>query len=93
MTGSVDYLLAMLGRTHALADGLTVYLLKSYLVVMLMTMYASTDLFRNMMLRSGTARIRNTLGAISPVSMVIVLIICTALIAYTGSSEMQIIKL
>lgn len=93
VTGSVDYLLAMLGRTHALADGLTVYLLKSYLVVMLMTMYASTDLFRNMMLRSGTARIRNTLGAISPVSMVIVLIICTALIAYTGSSEMQIIKL
>lgn len=93
VSDSLEYVLAMLGSNHALADGLTVYLLKSYLVVMLMTMYASTDLFRNMMLRSEITRIRTTLRAISPVSMVIVLIICTALIAYTGSSGMLIMQL
>lgn len=90
---SVRYLFAMIGGSGSIADGQSFYLLKSYIALLLITMYASTDLFRNMMIRSGKGRLKNVLAVASPVIVTVVLIICTALISYSGSSEMFLMKL
>lgn len=90
---SLEYLLAMIGANRFLADGLTLYLLRSYLVVLLITMYASTDLFRNMMIRSGRTRFGAVTAAAAPVISLILLVVCTALMAYKGGSEMIIFRL
>ena len=90
---SVKYLLAMLGGNGVIADAKFFYLLKSYIVLLLITMYASTSLFRNMMVRSGKVKIHNIIAVASPLIAVATLIICTALISYSGSSDMLLIYL
>ncbi|SEH62611.1 alginate O-acetyltransferase complex protein AlgI [Ruminococcus flavefaciens] len=90
---SVKYLLAMLGGNGMIADAKFFYLVKSYIVLILITMYASTSLFRNMMIRSGKAKIRSIIAVASPLIAVATLIICTALISYSGSSDMLLIYL
>ena len=90
---SLRYLLIMIGGGSGFADTFSLYLLKSYIVVLLITMYASTDLFRNMLMRSGKNRIRTAATIVSPFVVVGLLIVCTALISYGGSSEMLLIKL
>lgn len=87
------YLLAMIGGNRSLTDDLTLYLLRSYLVVLLVTMYASTDLFRNMLLRSRRLLLRKVFMAATPAVMVLLLAICTALISSSGSSEMLLLRL
>ncbi|MBP5378200.1 MAG: hypothetical protein J6Y64_01505, partial [Ruminococcus sp.] len=47
------YLIAMLCGNGVIADGQAFYLLKSYIVMLLASIYAASDLFRNMMTRSG----------------------------------------
>lgn len=90
---SMKYLLAMIGGNGALADSQAFYLLKTYIVLILLAMYASTDLFRNMMMRSGKKKIKNFVTVVSPLIVLSVLVICTVLISYSGSSEMLIMKL
>jgi alginate O-acetyltransferase complex protein AlgI len=90
---SAKYLLAMIGGNGVLADTQFFYLVKSYIVLLLITMYASTNLFRNMMLRSGKGKIRTAIAIASPFIAAAVLIICTALISYSGSSDMLLINL
>ena len=87
------YLLAMIGGNRSLTDDITLYLLRSYLVVLLVTMYASTDLFRNMLLRSRRALLRKIFSALTPVVMVALLAVCTALISSSGSSDMLLLRL
>ena len=90
---SVRYLFAMIGGNGALADSQAFYLLKSYIVLILLAMYASTDLFRNMMSRAGKTKIKTAVTVVSPIIVLALLIICTALISYSGSSEMLLMKL
>ena len=90
---SVRYLFAMIGGNGVIADAQAFYLFKSYIVLLLVTMYASTDLFRNLMTRSGRNRFKTAVMVVSPVLVLAVLIICTALISYSGSSEMLLMKL
>ena len=90
---SVKYLFAMIGGNGVLADTQFFYLVKSYIVLLLITMYASTSLFRNMMIRSGKARIKTAIAVASPFIAAAALIICTALISYSGSSGMLLINL
>ena len=90
---SFRYIFAMLGGNHALADMQTLYLMKSYLVLLIIMMYASTDLFRNILIRSGRSRIKAVINAAAPAVGLLVLIICTALIAYSGSSDMILLRL
>ena len=56
-------------------------------------MYAATDLFRNMMMRSGKNPVRTAVTAASPVIVLGLLILCTALISYDGSSGMILMRL
>ena len=63
------------------------------IVLILLAMYASTDLFRNLMVRTGKSKIKVCLTLVSPLMVIILLIICTALISYSGSSETLLMKL
>ena len=93
VSDGLAYLLAMIGGNRSLTDGLTVYLLRSYLVVLLVTMYASTDLFRNMLVRSRKQLLRKLFSALTPAVMVLLLAVCTALMSSSGSSCMQLLRL
>ncbi len=93
MLDSARYLLVMFGGNRLFADSISVYFFKSYIVVLLISMYASTDLFRNMILRSGKSKLKTAFSAISPVIAAFLLIVCTALISYSGFSDMILLKL
>ncbi|MDE6781631.1 MAG: hypothetical protein K2J40_09255 [Ruminococcus sp.] len=93
ITQSVNYLLVMLGGNSIFADSVTLYLLKYYIIMLLICMYFSTSLFRNLLMRPQKNCLKNIISAISPVITVILLVICTILISYTGSSETFILKL
>lgn len=90
---SCRYLVAMISGNGAIADTQAFYLLKSYVVLLLVTMYAATDLLRNVMTRSEKSRIKSFLTAVTPLVVLAGLIVCTALLSYSGSSDMLIIKL
>ncbi|MDE5556579.1 MAG: hypothetical protein K2J32_02620 [Ruminococcus sp.] len=90
---SLNYLLVLLGGNKIFADSLTLYLLKYYIVLMLICTYCSTSLFRNMVMRSGKSRIKSVIALLSPVVTLVMLALCTALISYMGSSELYLISL
>ena len=93
LAGAIRYLGAMIGGNRILADSLTVYLLRSYVIVVLVSVYAATDLFRNMLLRSGKHRVITLLSAAAPAIVTVMLLVCTACIAYSGISEPLPIRL
>lgn len=84
---SVNYLLVLLGGSKMFADSMTLYIFKYYIVFLLIFIYCTTSLFRNMIMRSGNDYIIKAIAVISPVVTILMLILCTALISYTGSSE------
>lgn len=90
---ALRYILAMIGGNRLLFDDLAIYLLRSYLVVLLITMYASADLFRNMLLRTGKTRIKSIIYAAAPIVLTLLLAVCTALLTYTGSTGNMLIRL
>lgn len=87
------YLLVMLSGNGVIADSQAFYLLKSYIVMLLAAIYAASDLFRNLMTRSGKKKVKAVINAVSTLVVLAALIICTALLSYSGSSEMLIMKL
>lgn len=90
---SLKYFFAMVGGNRIVADSHSLYLLKSYILILLISMYASTNLFRNLMLRSGRIRVRNIVTVMSPLAVLSVMILCTILISYRGSSEIILLQM
>lgn len=90
---SFEYLFTMFGRSGILVDELSFYLLKSYIVLILAAVYASTSLFRNMIVRAEKTGMRSVIDIITPVFMLVLLMLCTAFISYGGSSDMILIRL
>lgn len=84
---------AMVGGSGILADSMTAYLLRSYAVVLIATVYASTDLFRNTIIRAKNSRLSWTLSFLTPIAMLMLLCICTSLMSYSGKSDILIINL
>lgn len=93
ITQSVNYLLVMLGGNRIFADSVTLYLLKYYIIMLLVCMYFSTSLFRNLLMRPQKVLLRNIIFAVSPILTMILLVVCTIIISYNGSSEMLLLKL
>lgn len=93
ITQSLNCLLVMLGGNKIFADSITLYLLKYYIVMLLICMYFATNLFKNLLMRSGRTRLKNVISAVSPVITVILLVICTILVSYSGSSGMFLLEL
>ena len=83
----------MIGGNRIIADSLTAYLFRSYIIVLLVGIYASTDLFGNMINRINKTRFRIVTLIVSPVVTVILFAVCTAMISYTGGSENMLIQL
>lgn len=90
---ALRYIWAIIGGNRIFADTLTAYFVKSYIIIFLAAMYASTDLFRNTVRRISKTRFRFAAAVLSPVVTVLAFAVCTALIAYTGSSENMLIRL
>lgn len=90
---SVKYIIAMLGGNGVLADSVSLYLVKSYFVLILICMYTSTDLFRNLRARIKKMKIRYIFEAVTPIVMLVLLFVCTSLISYSGSSGTMLIML
>lgn len=90
---SLKYLFAMMGGNSSIIGSQGFYLFKSYIALLLVAVYASTNLFRNMMNRSQKSRLNSVVMTVSPFIVALTLLVCTALISYSGSSEMLMIEL
>lgn len=90
---SFRYLFAMIGGNGIIADPLSVYLLKSYILILLISIYASTRLFRNLLMRSGHGKEQRIITVLSPVIVLSMMILCTVFISYSGSSGMDLLKM
>ena len=93
ITQSFNYLLVMLGGNKIFADSITLYLLKYYIIMLLVCMYFSTNLFKNLLIRSDRTRLKSIILLLSPVLTVVSFIICTIFISYSGSSEIFLLKI
>jgi alginate O-acetyltransferase complex protein AlgI len=56
-------------------------------------MYGATDLFRNMMMRTKRKKVKMIVNIVTPAVVIITLAVCTALMSYSGSSDMILLKL
>lgn len=90
---SFDYLCAMIGGNKIFADSLTLYLIKSYIIILLIAVYFSTDLFVNTVSRIRKTRFRIVASAFSTVVEIVIFAVCTALISYNGNSDIILLKL
>lgn len=87
------YMWAMIGGSGIPADAVAGYLFRSYVVVILAAMYASTDLFSNTVQRIRSSKFGAAVNVITPVVMPVLLAVCTSVIAYTGSSDAMIVRM
>lgn len=96
-TGSVPdglrYMWVMTGGSGIPADALAAYLFRAYIVVILAAVYASTDLFANTIQRIRCSKCGAVVNVIMPFVMPVLLMICTSVIACTGSSDAMIVRL
>ena len=88
-----QYIAVMFGGNGNLADSAAAYMLKYYIVIILIAVYASTDLFRNTAARIKNSRFSGVLTVLTPVSSAVLLILCTALMSFIGQSSTMIMQL
>ncbi len=84
LSDSLCYLPVLIGSNGKIGDTVSIYLLRSYAVVLIAGIYASTDLFRNMTLRIGKFVPKVIFNVVSAVFMLALLVLCTALISFNG---------
>ncbi|MBR3760936.1 MAG: hypothetical protein IKK47_08135 [Ruminococcus sp.] len=90
---SIKYLFAMIGGNRVLADSQSLYLLKSYVLILIVSIYTAASFFRNIIVRSRMKKVQNIITALSPVIVISMMILCTVLISYRGSSEILLLKM
>lgn len=79
---SLKFIKALIGGCHGFADSLSLYLLQSYTVILLIAVYTSTDLFKNLTEKIKDNRYLSVpLRLILPFTDIILLIIDIAIIA------------
>ncbi|MDE6784832.1 MAG: hypothetical protein K2J26_05615 [Ruminococcus sp.] len=91
ISDSFRYLWAMAGGNGIIADSLAAYFARYYIVVLLASVYASTDLFKNMVVRAEKSRFRWAVYIFSPAVSLLLLMVCTALMSYSGSSGLLLL--
>lgn len=88
MTDSFMFLKALIGGNNIIADELSFYLFKSYIVILLIAVYASTDLFKNLVEKVREKEIFSIpCNAIMPVIDMFCLIVSIAVITAEGTRE------
>lgn len=93
ISGGLGYIAVMFGGNGNLADSLSVYLLKYYIVILLVAVYCSTDLFKNTLVRIRDTKFGIIISAAAPLTVILLLAASTALMAYSGQSGTMIIRL
>lgn len=93
ISGGLSYLGVMFGGNGNLADSVAAYMIKYYIVILLIAVYASTDLFRNTLMKIKAVRFSKALSLLTPVVITLLLFVCTALMAYSGQSDKMLIRL
>lgn len=84
---SLLYILAMIGGNNRIADDVSLYLLRYYIVIILIGIYVSTGFLRNITICSNKKVIKNISNICVPFVVTALLIVCTSLIAYNGCSS------
>ena len=80
---SLKFLKAVTGGTGNIADITGVYFLRSYALILLIGIYFSTDLFKNLIERSrGRKHIETAVSIMSPFVLTALLAVSTVLITY-----------
>ncbi|MBQ9956895.1 MAG: MBOAT family protein [Ruminococcus sp.] len=90
---SFKYLLALLGGNNILTDSLSSYLLSSYTVIIFVGIIISTGAVPRLINKSRKKAVRVVYELFTPVFVTALLLICTALITYSGVSQNMIIIL
>ena len=90
---SMKYLFAMIGGNRILADTQSFYLLKSYVLLLIISAYSAASFFRNIMVRTRMKKLKTIITAISPVIVLSMMILCTILISYRGSSDALLLRM
>lgn len=93
VSGGLGYIAVMFGGNGNLADSFSVYLLKYYIVILLVAAYGSTDLFKNTLARVKDTKFGWIISVFTPVTVLVLLLASTALMAYSGQSDSMIIML
>ena len=92
LSESLRYIGYMLG-TGGFADSQSLYFIKSYALVLLICAFAATDLFRKLLAAMYRNKHTKAMLMLTPAITAAVLVICTAFLAETGSSELLMLKL
>ncbi len=87
------YIGVMFGGNGNLADSTAAYMLKYYMVILLIAVYAATDLFRNTAARIKSSRFKVVLTVLTPLTAAVLLILCTSLMSFSGQSNTMIMQL
>ncbi len=87
---SFFYFLAMIGGNNNIADSLSLYLLKNYSVLILAGLLFASGVRKKLLHYKAAKTAENLL---SPVVTLFLLIVCTAVISYSGSAGSLLIKL
>ncbi len=87
---SFFYFLAMIGGNNNIADSLSLYLLKNYSVLILAGLLFASGIRKKISHYKSVITAENLL---SPVVTLLLLIVCTAVISYSGSAGNILIKL
>ena len=87
---SFFYFLAMIGGNNNIADSLSLYFLKNYSVLILAGLLFASGIRKRLLQHKAVRTAENLL---SPVVTLLLLVVCTAVISYSGSAGSILIEL
>ncbi|MBQ8297024.1 MAG: MBOAT family protein [Ruminococcus sp.] len=87
---SLRYFTAIIGANSGLADKVSLYLLKEYILIILACVIASSSLYKELSERFSYKWLRRIRAFAAPVILTGLLAICTIEMSYTGVSEMML---
>lgn len=90
---SFKYFLALLGGNNILTDSLSSYLLSSYTVIILVGAVLAAGIIPRLINKSRKKAVKIVYELFTPVFVTALLLICTALITYSGVSQNMVIIL
>lgn len=90
---SFRYFLALIGGNNNIADSVSLYLLKSYGLLIAVGALAASGIFRKYLYGSKLKPVRKIVRFMQPVFTMLILAVCTALISYSGVCEHTLISL
>lgn len=92
-SAAMEYLFIMTGGNGNIANSLTFYVIKSYIIIILISIYCSTGLFRNLLIRLRKNKFGKFFSVLRPIVSLVLLILCTSFMSVNGESSMFSLRL